>query len=819
MLSLTAVHPDIVPDLLENIRASVTVRKKDDTYNMLNVTVNDSGLHEMAICMYVPKSKTIPLIDPVNAFYTTVCCAIADWTVGQINNLVSPLFHQPNTQDSNVYTPESEKQFKMNFNTFKWIIERNVKFFVTAINNLIDTHLYASYYKDTSILKTLTTLRIYTEFLSMAQNDSSSNDGESHFNVLQLFLKHMKELEIFLSMNCSGAPSNLNSSKFFYDWIEPNIVMDNDYIINYPTNTNIKLILVDQLVCSSTQIILNEFVNPSTNNPMSASNASNINQANVIVNKIIVGTVKDILDEIKKSYSIELIILYQNSVLSAILKFLFHQVIYIFEMKLNDYERNALNKIQIVYAKILKEKTKFSEHFVEGFEILHTNAKAESPKVNELKNFYETLQNIQFSNLEAMKVGSLLNIRELLNTIILKIDDFKCIQQSNTFLKDKHYNILLNSKISLSNNYSFPSYGRKICNFIKAVYSVCYKCQMNNDDGINNPLDEVYTKKTFNDLLMIQNYFLYIIKKNIDILGLEKLAYTIVPILLNAITDLDYFNPFETQRILNIVIAELSLHGIQYCSKSKNNLLFFNNTNSLEFGYDKRIRILSRDFFQIFDSNYDSSDLYFMRLGLTRFNYLNLKYLYNSFVKISPVITQYKNHILFIWNGIPKTIHDVFKDTSMFLVNSNHLLALYDIHFKFYIGLIFLEIEAILKNKNINKIQKKFRKLIKVLDNFNQIFFPQYLSLLIKKVKRLMSFSINLSATNKQDILTEIFNYETEIKKEFMDFNVVFDEQSYSPFSFLMNINLKNAFKKLYTVINHEIMTLNIYFEQFKINN
>lgn len=33
----------------------------------------------------------------------------------------------------------------------------------------------------------------------------------------------------------------------------------------------------------------------------------------------------------------------------------------------------------------------------------------------------------------------------------------------------------------------------------------------------------------------------------------------------------------------------------------------------------------------------------------------------------------------------------------MFFVNSNHLFALYDMHFKFYIAVIFLELKRVLK--------------------------------------------------------------------------------------------------------------------------
>lgn len=177
------------------------------------------------------------------------------------------------------------------------------------------------------------------------------------------------------------------------------------------------------------------------------------------------------------------------------------------------------------------------------------------------------------------------------------------------------------------------------------------------------------------------------------------MAYDVAPILLNTLTESDFLNLFETKRIFNIIIAKLNLYENRHCSTITKHMLLFNNIGSLEFRDNKSITESVHDFFQTFAENYKESDLRLVGNDLTMYNYISVKHLYRTFVEKSPVIAKYENYILFYWNGQKTTINTIFKNISKFFINSNHLFALYDMHFKFYnnIAVIFLEIKRVLK--------------------------------------------------------------------------------------------------------------------------
>lgn len=74
-----------------------------------------------------------------------------------------------------------------------------------------------------------------------------------------------------------------------------------------------------------------------------------------------------------------------------------------------------------------------------------------------------------------------------------------------------------------------------------------------------NSLHKIQANKIIDDLFIVQKSILFIIKEKMIFFGLRKLAFIIAPILLNLLTDPDSLNPLKIQRVLIVVIAEMSL--------------------------------------------------------------------------------------------------------------------------------------------------------------------------------------------------------------------------------------------------------------------
>lgn len=58
-----------------------------------------------------------------------------------------------------------------------------------------------------------------------------------------------------------------------------------------------------------------------------------------------------------------------------------------------------------------------------------------------------------------------------------------------------------------------------------------------------------------------------------------------------------------------------------------------------------------------------------------------------------------------------------------------------------------------------------------------QEYFPQYLLSLITKVQMILLFLKSYFTTNNKDLFDDSLKYKTEIEKEFIDLNVVFEEE------------------------------------------
>lgn len=829
LLRFVAVRPDDISRLLEDINSNVTILPPTSQRNLIQVITGKSLHHKIDICMYRASDISQQrLIDPVHALYTAVGCTVAQWTANKIYELVrsSPLFYQRKFHDNGIYTDAFIEHFQVSFKSFIWAIENNASLFMNALNNLIDTQPYGSYYKDMSVLENLTSLLVKIHFLiPIPQEPLLNDDIDTHFNVIRSLLEDIAAFQTYLSVNCWERPNKNKDSQFTDFWVTaPRLahvfIQETFYFSNV---TNINLILNDEWKCLPRQIILANFVEYSPYDLISV-NANDISNTYVFINDTPIGTIKDIFALINKSHNYNMIFWYQDSVINAIMKLLFHELV----SKLNkdkSYLQYCLQKIRDIHNIIIKDSTKFPAHLVKGFTVLRENAEKEHLlNIQELIDFHDAIHNVKL-NISDERLVKDEYLHQLLKTIHLQINDFKCFQQSYRHLKykyDKNDYRFTNSNMLLFANYnSIPENNYRTCDFVMAIYSICYRGQMFNEEGIDNELDKMYVKMTFVVLSTVRNYFLYIIKKNIYHLGLLEMAYAIAPILLNAITKPDSLDLFVTKRIFNVIIAKLNLYGNQHCLTKKKNLLFFNNNNFLEFGDNKSITKSINDFFQKFAENYTESHLRMVCNDLKMYNYINIKYLYKTFVEKSQFINQYENLIFFYWNGQKTTINNICKDIYTFFVNSNHLFVFYDVHFKFYIAIVFIEIKRILINTNTKSIEKSLRKLNNALNEFKHECFPQYLSPLITKIQTFLTFPKTLSTTD--NVFAELHEYESEIDNEFTELNVVFDKESIYSNNFSVNFSLKNILKTIYSVINNElaakVKNLNNYFKTFETFN
>lgn len=201
------------------------------------------------------------------------------------------------------------------------------------------------------------------------------------------------------------------------------------------------------------------------------------------------------------------------------------------------------------------------------------------------------------------------------------------------------------------------------------------------------------------------------------------------------------YNIHILRPLLYAIIANLNKYAIKICGPP--NFLF----NYTDFGVVKNITKLSN-----YLNTYINS---FLELGisneltLSKSKVLDINDFYNEHVQNSPVFIKYGKRYIFSWKGENKNIYEIFENIKSIILNPSHILAFYDIYFKFIITTLFCEITVILDDLKLeydNRLKSKIdhHKYINFRELFNDCLmgdnYPKHFSGFLNEIRLLLSY-------------------------------------------------------------------------------
>lgn len=832
-----------------------------------NIFIKSVTIHKSEQCyVYINNNQTknIQLQEyTVYVFYTTVSCKFADWAINTIYDFIkiSPLLYRYKFENyhhtyQKVFHPLFEQSMNIFIKTLKEYIDR----LINILNNFLDLYSHSSYYNDTTILKELISLKIKIDFLSIKKNQSYFQLNKSDSFVIRIVLEEMNALQRFLSMNCLDIRPNQKNSTFYGYWITvDDVLTDVSTINNFLYNMRYITLELGQHKCSITQIFLENIVTITSNDPISHDIANT---------KIkITGTenisIKNILEQIKVTYDIDLIFWYQDSILTSIIKLIYTKVIKI--IKGNQLSQEITSNILEIDSKISENKTKLPVNFVNGFTFLAKVIKTNKELIKQLEDYEKSLSSIEFEeqkltskNTDTIILGKsqhdanvfktqlksciLVKVKsdrnwddfKYLNILMMKIlsnfDDFKCFHNYFKFLRNEQEKYFIpfirNKKLLLldkENSYDFD----RTCTFILNVYSLCHRGIMFVNGSIDNNsyiLNETYFKRTWRIINDIKDYFLRIIKSSTKKLDFLKMAFNIAIILINLQNPSEYHNKkYHLERIFHVIMSEINYYGIKHCTSSKFNYLLFTDINFVHFSKSEKINNFMNSFFEkIITKNIEIDDLNFeSKIKIKNYEYLSVQYLYDTFIKNSTVCKLYGNYINVYWKGKKQTVKNIYENSTFSTLNSLDLYALYDIYFKFYIAVLYYEMKEVLKKNKIKNIKNGFSQILKYVTNFQIKYFPQELKYFILDIIDLLNTSKDIKS-NEHLLMEKILEHKKKIDVQFEKFNFVFEKSTgYQKIknvfdNFIIHLFTDKALKKINIELSSNVLSIKNYFSKLK---
>lgn len=810
------------------------------------VILNNKASFEITLYAPLKEKHKINLSNP---FYYVITCMFAQWTINKLYYdilEVTPLFYQRELLFHDEYEDEYTESFINSLNKFEHTINKFIIRFIYLIYNYFDLNPDSTYYNDNSILKAFVSLKVKMMFIS------KNYQTKSHDDIIRIFLNEFNALQNFLVINCSDRLIIQNNNNVKFDsqvqgyWIQ---FYDNRYH-EYSNNENSEHIINDFLSqiqhlysisepkvnCSLTQLLLENIAFSSPKNPITF----NISNAKLKITNTDIISIKDMLNQVKISYDIEKLFWYQDSVLSAFIKLICSKIINI--LKSGNYlSETIIDKIKKIN-NLINHHKKLPAYLIEGFtiltEVIDKKINAEHLLFKTLQTYHDSFiiilpnENDISSTSYEQNWNDYLYLEKCMDRIINNFEDFQCFNQSFQYLRDEHdkyYIPLIEKKNTFLhiNPINGNDQSNLHCYFVINIYTISFHANIimnqTSDDTSSNKSFLLILRKT---IYNIRDYLVDILKTKTENFDLLQMSYNIVTILVNlpekSVKNVPLF-PFR--RALILIMTELNNYGLKYCISLKfdfllhNNIKFMNFSNNPNNKNDKQS--ILNNLKNIID-NRDKENLIFQKVQENDYNYLNIKFLYDNFIKKSNIIKLHNENIMINWNGRKQTIKCIYKESINIVLNPKCVYAHYDVYFKFFIAVLYLKLKTILDSNETS--MKKSLSILNKDYNINKLdftidIFPKELNPLISDIK---SFFISIVQKSNETLNTEILDQLKEksinIENKFKKYNIFF---IYNSFMNIKNIHIKlnslyDPFKLLIKEFNTNVTTVKHYFSMLK---
>lgn len=780
-------------DIYEEINKNVTVSKTTKKY-----------LKKVTLCESTHFNILMPDVESDNyndlsvyAFYTTINCYVSEKIINWIYTFIRefPLFYQRkflNTEFDNIYVSNMQT-FKNQLIDIKSYIVK----YINILHNFIDSNPHAFFfYKDTAVLQTLMALKIKIDFIFKKESI------ELDKILIQEILEEMNDLQRFVLMRCGTLPNN-DSQFYGYSTTIKNEDMSKK-ITNHIESELFFGLVSQQNDCSVESIFLQNVVTISAKDQISEDifnmkfiiSLNDKSETNTI-------SIKQIWQQIQKSYDIELVYWYQKSIITAIMKLIYHKMLKIIKnVPTNDQTNIIILKINSINLKISEDYKKLPSYLVEGFTLLKdiNIKKISEDKYTKILEFYDTIKlnheigNKIYENEEYEiffdKNFEYLDI--LLKRILENFNDFKCFYQYYKYLqneRDKYYlPFIYTGKNLLSTMNHTPD---NTCNFIKDIYLITYKITIYlnraNDTKMDNTYNEYFIQAT-NAIRSILNYFIIIIREDVQDLVLLKIAYNIVTLLVNQNNFIDINNVYYFQRILYLVMTELNVYGFR-CTLTKFNFLLINNID---------INFIKMDLKEIVLNEIDNGttlkhiQIDFSTIKPQHYECHSYTYLYDKFFEHSNIFNIYDDVITANWKGLNKNIKAIYTDIISLFSNPDYFYELYDMILIFIVAIVYYDVKSSTNRalSNVYTVNTGRHKHIDYI--LHNILIPENLPdnlrPLIEDIQKCDNIAINDTIDDKMNYFNNIqINIETQFNRR----NI-----------FFKNENMKNK-KVIWSTINN----------------
>lgn len=182
-------------------------------------------------------------------------------------------------------------------------------------------------------------------------------------NILRLFTNDVNAIQKVLLMNCPGLLANGQPPDFQSYWITKlDNVQKPDTIDPFFFNiSNIQLLSTEQTNCACKEVFLEMFVDPLTDDDISLD----IKSAIAMFDKYYKYKLQYIMKDIKVSYDAELMLRYQETILTRIMYLIFSRVIIILNNK--SLPMFIIHSIIIINRIISEDRNEFPTIFVNVF--------------------------------------------------------------------------------------------------------------------------------------------------------------------------------------------------------------------------------------------------------------------------------------------------------------------------------------------------------------------------------------------------------------------------------------------------------------------
>lgn len=793
VLYLTTVNADFIPALRDAVKY-VRVKMTEDT-RVLEVEINQSeSVHIINNASLIPASRDYfrNSIEKSIALYTAVSCEIANWHIQKIYEFVklSPLFYQRHFKNHiHLYEGSYKQHFKSNLKSLITVLDDYAVKNMNVLHNILDTFSDISFYSDTTVLQSLVSLRVKINLMAPNREIPIINDDAmSDYNKILLLLEEMNAFQNFLSMHCVKTSSTRTNSWFYGYWLQ---------IVNEHPNTffnstkNLALTLENEHDCLIEHMFLEILLTDKSKTDCIGDDVSktSVMVANGMHSTTII-KISEIFNRINSSQDSDMVFLYQDSVFVTYMNLIFTKV-----KKLQNVFKlssSAKKKIDEFSRDIFNDETVFPPYLGEGFRILSAYIERKITEDSKsYKHFYKYALDIVIppETSSCMEMNDIEYLEKLLQRTIDNINALKCFHKSYKYTHTKrgiYYRpfVFIRSKNSLFANSTYDEVNRskQVCNFSTNLYSMCYRAFLfYSDDNYKNLAAGNLTSKL--GLPIIHHYFSIIIQelKETEFMGLLRMAYNIVPLLMNIQVVCDSLSCVSDAKwILKLIMTYLNDNGLPNCTLSNKHFLLFNNINFSLMGDHEYNEKSMHEFFQRNVNHFYYNDLNSYNKPCEMCNHLSVKHFKENFLNQSTVFETYGNFIQFNFNGRTKTTKEIYKDEANLFINVQNYYLSFDIYFKFHIAVIYYALKRALDSSASSKWYKNNIDIPRKLSNFKSEHFPTEFDYFFSHVKQFLDF-LELSARKSPKFEKELSERMNKIEDQLKTFNIVFfdnDESS-----------------------------------------